>query len=294
MFRFPYKILFPLILSLHLVFVGFTQAQQLVFEESEDGVRLLEDGKPRFFYQKKTKSLNGKYPRAHYFHPVYDLDGGVITEDFPSDHLHQRGIYWAWHQLYEGDKRLGNGWVCENFVWDVRRVFTAIEDNKAYLKSVVFWLDDAGNEYVVESMEVIYERTSSDSYELDFDIKLQGLKDNIYIGGSEDSKGYGGFSIRLKLPDPIIFEGENGRIIPKENAVLAGNKVSMFGKFNDETDPYYVTVTGNTEELPSYQGWILREKNSMQNMAFPGRKPIQIPHDNPLGFQHKIIVHRKN
>ena len=34
-------------------------------------------------------------------------DGQVLTEDFPADHLHHRGIFWAWHQVYVGEKAMG-------------------------------------------------------------------------------------------------------------------------------------------------------------------------------------------
>src|SRR6056300_243087 len=57
-------------------------------------------------YQIAEKSLNGTYNRANYIHPLYTLDGDILTEDFPEDHLHHRGIFWAWHQLNIGDKRI--------------------------------------------------------------------------------------------------------------------------------------------------------------------------------------------
>jgi hypothetical protein len=270
--------------------VGF--AQGFEFKEQPDGVMLYEDGEPRFFYQSKTKTLDGKYPRANYIHPLYGLDGGILTEDFPADHPHQRGIYWAWHQLYKGDRRLGNGWICENFVWDVRQVFTSVEDDKAYLKTVVFWLDSAGEEYVVETLEMNYERVSNKEYKMNFEIRLQALQEDIYLGGSEDSKGYGGFSARLKLPEPVSFLSQKGSIQPTENPVRVGDRVSLYGKFNPEEDPFYITIHGDTTHLNSFQGWILREKESMQNFAFPGKDPILIPMDEPLQLVNTIVVHR--
>ena len=55
---------------------------------STEGVELSEGDKKVFFYQRATKSQDGKYPRANYLHPLYDLDGAVITDDFPKDHPH--------------------------------------------------------------------------------------------------------------------------------------------------------------------------------------------------------------
>lgn len=41
--------------------------------------------------------------RACYVHPLYGLRGEVLTDDFPKDHYHHHGIFWAWpHILIEG------------------------------------------------------------------------------------------------------------------------------------------------------------------------------------------------
>lgn len=71
--------LFPLLLC----FCACSNAQQLAFEKSDEGILLKEKGQARFFYQTATKSLDGNYPRANYVHPLYGLEGEVLTEDFP-------------------------------------------------------------------------------------------------------------------------------------------------------------------------------------------------------------------
>ena len=62
------------------------------------------------FYQAERKALpDGQAARSNYFHPLYDLDGNVLTEDFPKDHIHHRGIFWAWHQVrINGTHRAGS------------------------------------------------------------------------------------------------------------------------------------------------------------------------------------------
>ncbi len=271
--------------------ISNVSAQTMEFEETEEGVLLLDNGQPRYFYQSVTKSQDGKYPRAHYFHPVYDLDGRAITEDFPADHPHQRGIFWAWHQLYHGDKRLGNGWLCEDFVWDVRRVFTNIENNRAYLKSVVFWMNKDGEEFVVESMETIYTRIDSTTFEIDFEIKLQALKEGIQLGGSDDEKGYGGFSARLVLPEDILFEAQGQLIEPENSAMDLGDKVLLTGQFNPNRPPYHITLEADHPRDRKQHGWILRYKESMQNYAFPGAELIPLSMEEPLILKNKFILH---
>ena len=82
-----------------------------------DGLMVSENGKPVLYYQRKTKSLDGEFARAHYIHPLYDLDGRAITEDFPADHRHHRGVFWAWHQVWVGDRKIGDPWTTKDFAW---------------------------------------------------------------------------------------------------------------------------------------------------------------------------------
>jgi len=38
-------------------------------------------------------------PRRNYIHPLYGLDGEVLTLDWSTAHPHHRGIYWAWPEV---------------------------------------------------------------------------------------------------------------------------------------------------------------------------------------------------
>src|ERR1051325_9833474 len=74
-------------------------AQGFTTMRSAEGVEILENNKKVLFYQARPKSVNGKYERAGYVHPLYDLDENVLTDDSPRYHPYHRGIFWAWHQI---------------------------------------------------------------------------------------------------------------------------------------------------------------------------------------------------
>jgi hypothetical protein len=79
-----------------LILLNFQQqvfSQELELRAEKDGVLLLENDQARYFYQAKTKSLDGQYGRANYVHPLYGLKGEILTEDFPEDHLQHHGIF---------------------------------------------------------------------------------------------------------------------------------------------------------------------------------------------------------
>ncbi|AWW32473.1 hypothetical protein DN752_21275 [Echinicola strongylocentroti] len=277
------------------VFVSFSlSAQKLQFKENTEGITLTEDNLTRFHYQTTTKSLNGNYPRANYVHPLYGLDGEVLTEDFPEDHFHHRGIFWTWHQLYVDGKRIADPWFCEGISWKVNSTEQSIHGNKATIQSTVLWLADSlQNEPVLEEMvNITFERLKEDAYSITFEITMTALVDELAFGGSEDAKGYGGFSPRIKLPEDVTFHSEGKTVTPQNLPIKAGPWMNLKGTF-DGKKPANITIMGEPDKLPSYQGWILRSANSMQNMAFPGNEPTALPKSKPVHFSNMILVHRQ-
>lgn len=269
-------------------------SQSFEFEKSNEGIRLLENGQPRFFYQTAIKSKDGKYPRANYIHPLYGLNGEVLTEDFPEDHLHHHGIFWAWHQLYAEGERVGDPWISEGISWDVKKTSTKTKKATAQIKSEVHWLQIPGNKPIVkENLLISYKRMDDEVYALTFDIKLTALVDGVEIGGSEDDKGYGGFSPRFTLPEDVKFNSTTGAVTPHNLPVQAGPWMNLTGSFDPSSStPSGIVIMGEPENLPSYKGWILRSQRSMQNVAFPGREPIAIEKGESLTFRNQILVHQ--
>src|SRR5688500_13379652 len=85
------------------------------FEAVNDAsLGLWEGGKPVLVYNHgliARPEAPGTRARACYVHPVYGLDGEVITDDFPKDHLYHRGMYWAWPHIKIGDEEIGRAHV---------------------------------------------------------------------------------------------------------------------------------------------------------------------------------------
>lgn len=268
--------------------------QSFKFEKNKEGILLLEDGQPRFFYQTATKSMNGEYPRASYIHPLYGLNGEILTEDFPEDHLHHHGIFWAWHQLYAEGERVGDPWISEGISWEVKKTSEKAKKKAAQIKAEIYWLQIPGDKPIVkENLLISYKRMDDEVYALTFDIKLTALVDGVEIGGSEDDKGYGGFSPRFILPEDVEFSSTTGDVVPHNLPVQAGPWMNLTGSFDPSSrTPSGIVIMGEPEKLPSYKGWILRSQRSMQNVAFPGREPIAIPKNKSLSFRNQILVHK--
>ena len=108
---------------------------------------------------------------------------------------------------------------------------------------------------------------------IQFEIKLKALVEHLQIAGSDDVKGYGGFSVRMKLPEDVRFNSTNGAVVPKNEAVTAGDYVDISGSLAKD-DGHGGVVIYSANDFPTADKWILRKTRSMQNAVWPGRQPV--------------------
>ncbi len=291
----------------HITFASFTldwltgdaRSQSINVVKTDEGLLFREGKTDVLFYQRKTKSRDGKYPRAHYIHPLYDLDGNVLTEDFPKDHLHHRGIFWAWHQLWVGDNMIGDGWACKDFQWDVQSAETHVTDSgSAILETRVLWKSSQWNGPDGEPKPLVDEKTAiqihprTDRHRMiDFEIRLRALEENIRLGGSDNDKGYGGFSVRVRLPDDIRFIGRTGELAPQRTAIDGGPWLDMLASFAGDSKSG-LTILCHPSSAGFPQRWILRRRGSMQNPVYPGQEPVALSKTDPLVLRYRLVLHQ--
>ncbi|MEX2234790.1 MAG: DUF6807 family protein [Cyclobacteriaceae bacterium] len=272
--------------------------QDLRAVKTADGIEISEGSSKILFYQVHPKSENGKYERTNYVHPLYSLSGNIITEDFPEDHPHHHGIFWSWHQILYNDKPIADGWMSENISWEVLKSDVTKQKNTITLTNEVLWksvLNSNQKEGIVRENSTIIVHKANASYRLiDFDIKLAALKDNLKIGGSDDPKGYGGFSLRFKLPDDIRFLSRDKEVVAEELAVQAGPWLDFYGSFEGKNLPESGVAVFSHPSNPGHpQPWILRNQKSMQNPAFPGNVPVELSKAG-LRFKYRLVIHGQN
>lgn len=283
---------FGLLLSWQPVF-AFAQIEAFTTTSSDQGILVSEGDQPVLFYQRKTRSLDGKWPRAGYVHPLYGLDGQILTEDFPADHRHHRGVFWAWHQVLVGDKMIGDGWLCDDFQWDVVSTEVTRQEQSITVQADVRWkssqhVDAEGTpiEIVREQTRItVYPRQSNDRC-IDFEIAMVALVDGVRIGGSNDAKGYGGFSPRIKLNPDQEFRSASGVLKPSKTAMNVGSWINV----SDHRSG--LTMISHIDNPGMPQNWILRSKRSMQNAVYPGRGPVPISTETPTKLRYRIVVHQ--
>jgi hypothetical protein len=268
---------------------------QFTSTKTDEGIEVSENGKKVLFYQNKPKSLNGKYERAGYVHPLYDLNGKVLTDDFPEDHPYHHGIFWAWHQIVLNDKNIAEGWTYENIFWEPKSVKVTKHQKNITLQSEMIWKSvlqkNVPTDIIKENTRITVHKSTGQYRAIDFDIHLSALVDNLKLGGSDDVKGYGGFCFRLKLPSDISFVSNDTTITPTETAVIAGPWMDITGTFDSASlSKSGVAAFCKQPAKNNQQPWILRKVTSMQNIPYPGRTPVPLSRKG-WRLQYRLIIH---
>ena len=267
------------------------QEEGYLIEEVGEGA-----ARPVLFYRLAPKSWNGEYARSNYIHPLYGLDGEILTEDFPEDHLHHRGVFWTWHQVLIGDARAGDPWLAKNFSWDVRE--SAVFADGGGVRVRLHWKSPdfrGGAEAIVEEITAVRVHPAEGGLrKVDFEIRLTPLHDDFRLGGSEDDKGYGGFSLRVKMLEDLTFAAANGPVAAGRNAVDAGAWMDFSGTFGGGEAKSGVAVLAHPSSVGYPQPWIIRAlpMKSMQNPVWPGRGPLPLAKGEEVVLRYRLILHR--
>lgn len=262
-----------------------------------EGFQFWDQGRKVMFYQQQPAS-DGEYTRANFVHPLLGLDGEVLTQAFPEDHKHHHGVFWAWHQLWVGELRAGDPWVTSDFLATVRDA-RVVEQGPVFctLRIVADWTSPLVRSEDGQPKPIISEKTqirlfhaSGDSRWIDFQIQLQPLLPNVKIGGAENSRGYSGFTVRLKPPAKMSIQAASGE--QTEDLVgEASGWADVSGVFATGGQPSGLSILSH-RSLPEFPPrWLLRYYG-MQNVVYPGREPVQLSAQQPLMLRHRLLIHR--
>jgi hypothetical protein len=169
----------------------------------------------------------------------------------------------------------------------------SLSGGRVRLETRVLWNSPAwknGEEpYLEENTQIVIHPRTENFRRIDFQISLGALVRELSIGGADNEKGYGGFSVRMILPDDVSFSGPDGAVKPLSTPVPSRGYVNISGTF--EQGPGGIVILEHSDN-PRFPGdWILRKKGSMQNAVFPGRNPVQLSLSQPLILQYTLLIY---
>ena len=275
------------------------------FTMDDDGksLTLIENGTPVLVYHygmvDPPKKVPERYRRACYIHPLYGLDGEVLTQDFPLDHRHHRGVFWAWPNSTLGDKPM-DVWALDG-IRQVHQRWLAkeVKDGKAEIAAENHWLyDDAPDSPKVrESVRIVVHPADDTARALDVYLKLENISDEAVTirGATTDNKGYGGFCIR---PDatrkPFTFTAAPGDL-PEDMLRLESPWADVsYATKKDGTKQSGVAVFQHPGN-PGYPhpGWITRGYGFL-GVSWPHTEPHEMKPGDAFELRYRLYIHRGN
>jgi hypothetical protein len=258
-----------------------------------DGVTVTEDDRPVLFYRTRPADPATEPGRLNYVHPLYAPDGTVLTEDRPADHPHQRGLFWSWHQVRLGDRIVADGWFMKGLTFVVKKTrFATDRTGAGKLVLDVDWIVSSGPELVyvaTETTTVRVQPLKKGARRIDFATVITPTVDGLSLGGSDDAKGYGGFSMRLIAPDRLVFGSQGKGVVPQVGPVTAGSSMGFAWPSQPGLSQWAVGLSCTVDGKPITQ-WILRKELSMQNCVWPGRAPVALVKGRPLKLETALVV----
>ena len=134
--------------------------------------------------------------------------------------------------------------------------------------------------------------SKKDNYRvIDFEISLLALEPNLKIGGSEDKKGYSGFSVRMKMPDDLKFTSSHGKVEPQTLQIDAGSWMDISGSLNSSGQEEGIVIICHPDNPMYPEKWILRKSGSMQNPVYPGREPVAVSMETPTVLKYRLVTY---
>ncbi len=235
-----------------------------------------------------TTSSIYSVPRSDYIHPIYGLNGEMLTRDWPDGgHPHHRGIFWAWPEVEYGIQRAD--------IYALQRVFARPSGNIKYTSGSVYAEIDAENLWMWEDKEAIVNehaiirvyRSSADTRIIDLTIKLLALKDSVTIA-TRFTNSYGGLNLRMQSPDNqdiSYFTDKEGteplRAWSDFNGVFEGCKtISGLMVLQHNENPEY---PGEWRDYPGL-AWV------QPTFPTPNTR-YKLSTEEPLVLRYRMIIH---
>jgi len=283
---------------------GISTAGKPVLRVSKDnatGQYLISDeGRPvlQYNYQsvepgeilKQVQAGNLKYarPRSDYIHPLYGLDGEVLTKDWSVEHPHHRGIYWAWPEVDNGAERGDLHALQRVFARPAGKCATRDGVDCAQLEAENIWMWEDKEPIVNERAIIRAFRLNEQGRIIDLTFYFTALKDGITIA-RRGMAHYGGLNIRLAAvkDQQIVFHTDP----PEANPRMAWGK--LWGLFEGGKAATELTVF-QTRANPCYPGeWIQYPNLNWLQPTFPAngtRYPLE--KGEPLTLRFRLWIHR--
>lgn len=271
-------------------------ADQLrIVDDERSGALTMFDGStsPILAYRYRdllAPGVDEKYRRSCYIHPLYSIDGEALTDDFPQDHPHHRGVFWGWPvvkvrgattQTWHPHKPA----LRQSFVRWTKR------DGKKGSAIVIaenVWHFDDQEDVARETVTIEAHAIENGARTIDIELKLDAVGESLSLEGQpEGNKGYGGFCLRAST----LMKGAR---LETDDGLTSGDLVNEPRAWVDlSTTSAGVAIFVHKDHPDFPVRWLARNSYAgFLNPSWPGLRSVTLEPGNPVILRYRILVHR--
>lgn len=226
--------------------------------------------------------------RSTYVHPLYGLDGEVLTDDFPKDHYHHRGLFWAWpHVSIEGKEY--DLWMLKGIEQRFERWTEKTADSTGAVLGVESGWFVGADKVVQERIRLRVHPADADSRAVDVECEWTPLGKAMKLTGAA-GKSYGGLTLRFAPGTNTaitIPSGLTGKDLPMTNLPWA-DLTRLWNK-EQVTSGAAIFVHPSHPDFPPQ--WLTRHYGVLC-LGWPGVKPATFPAGEPIRCGYRVWIHR--
>ncbi|MFZ2053899.1 MAG: DUF6807 family protein [Candidatus Aminicenantales bacterium] len=278
-----------------VMFLGMAAQAQFTFvEDPAKGTLTVRDGKFEVLTYRFGDQLNSgvdpKYTQSCYIHPLYSLDGRVLTDDFPADHFHHHGLFWVW-PVVRTQGLSTSTWepklprLRQHFVRWLKREAA----NGAFVLSVEnVWKVDEKETVAKEILTLRIHRADRTARAIDLELMIEAVDEPLEIQGTPDqNKGYGGLCFRGA---PLF----TGATITTDTGVLKEDAVNRPFRWADLSNGELGISIFVSPDHPGFPTkWMIRNSYAgIINASWPGLEPVVLKPGEPVILRYRIYIHR--
>jgi hypothetical protein len=227
--------------------------------------------------------------RAGYVHPIYGLDGEVLTDNHPSDHYHHHGLFWGWPHTRIGGREY-DFWNRE----DIQFKFKKWLAKEAGPDGAKLGIENAwvlkGKEVAKEVVWLDVHPATDNSRSIDVSITWTPLVP-ITLEGAP-GKSYGGLALRFAPRKDTVITTPDGRA--KEDLLITHLPWADFtGRFNGAPAPSGAAIFIKPDHPDFPPEWMTREYG-MLAVGWPGVESKTLEPGQPVTVNYRVWIHRGN
>lgn len=281
-------------LLLSMMLVLQSNAQSFRFDDSGDGeLTVIEGDQPVlvYLYGMQSHPDAPNRTRSSYIHPLYGMDGEILTDDFPKDHYHHRGVFWTWVNVYWNNKHLDFWTLNQDHVREKfeKWRFQEIESNSARFGVDNGWY--VGDTRIVdEKVDITVHPSNKVGRAIDIKLSLNAVDQDVTLTGAE-GKGYSGFGIRFNEYKDLEIATSSG--LHTMDSLRVRSRWADYSAIVKGQEKHSGVSTFIHPDHPDFPpGWFLRHYG-YYGVCWPSLNKYTLKaEDPPVVLQYRLWVHR--